>query len=58
MIESTLRKIIVSCFEIKNYIECLYANINYYYILAVFDIYNLNKIYYNSFLDNTQLNSV
>ena len=57
VIEPILKNITVSCFEVEKYIECLYANINYYYIITVFDIYNLSIIYYNTTVDDEPIAS-
>jgi hypothetical protein len=36
---------VVTCFEIKEFIECLYTNSEGYYNVSVFEILNLNKVY-------------
>jgi len=35
----------VTCFEIGNYIECLYTNLEFYYTISIIDISTLNVLY-------------
>ena len=51
-IESTLKSIFVSCFEVEDLIECLYANSNYIYIITIFDVYNLTQVYNTTLVEN------
>ena len=44
----------VSCFEIGNYVECLYTNSEYLYTVSIIDISNLN-IVYNQVIDSNMV---
>ena len=57
-IERVLENITISCFEVETLIECLYASTNYYYILSIFNSFNLTQMYYNTTFDNNELTSV
>jgi hypothetical protein len=35
----------VTCFEIDNYIECLYTNLEFFYTVSIFDISTLNVLH-------------
>ena len=53
-IDSTIKSIFVSCFEVEDLIECLYANSNYIYIITIFDVYDLTQVY-NTTLDDNKI---
>ena len=56
-INYVLKTIPITCFEIENLIECFYANLNYLYIITIFDLQNnLNQVY-NATLDNNLITS-
>ena len=56
VIESALKNISISCFEVEDLISCLYSNLNHFYIITVFEIYNLNQVY-NTTLVNNQIST-
>ena len=43
----------VTCFEIDNFIECLYTNSNLLYTISVFNISDLNNVYNEIIEENT-----
>ena len=56
LIESVLKTSPLSCFEIAQFIECLYANLNGFYTITIFDIFNL-QISYNTTIETNIISS-